>query len=59
MVAAGFGHIVNISSVSGKMGTMMRTSYSASKFALNGLMDAIRLEVCCRNNYNYYLLTVE
>ena len=56
MVTAGFGHIVNISSVAGKMGVMMRTSYSASKFALIGLMDSVRLEVCCQDNYKTLIL---
>ena len=51
MVTVGFGHIVNISSISGKMGMLKGSSYSASKFALIGLMDALRLEVCCQDNY--------
>ena len=45
MISAGFGHIVNISSIAGKMGLPLRTAYSASKFAIIGMMDALRLEV--------------
>ena len=48
MMTAGYGHIVNVSSVAGKMGMMKKASYSAAKFALIGLMDAVRLEVCCQ-----------
>lgn len=39
------GHIVVVSSVVGKFGTPMRSSYSASKHALHGYFDALRLEV--------------
>lgn len=38
--------IVNISSVLGKRGFPGRSFYSASKFALHGLSDAIRAELC-------------
>lgn len=38
------GHIVNVSSVAGKLGSPLRTSYSASKFAIIGFMDALRAE---------------
>ncbi|KAH9259437.1 hypothetical protein BASA81_002480 [Batrachochytrium salamandrivorans] len=36
--------IVNISSLSGKVGGPLRTAYCASKFALLGFMDALRTE---------------
>ncbi len=39
------GHIVNISSVAGFIGTPGYTAYGASKFALKGLSDALRLEL--------------
>ena len=45
MVSSGFGHIVNISSTAGKMGAPLRSSYSATKFAILGLMESIRVEV--------------
>jgi dehydrogenase/reductase SDR family protein 7B len=39
------GHIVVISSVAGKIGTPMRSSYSASKHALHGYFDSLRAEL--------------
>ncbi|HOO38648.1 MAG TPA: SDR family oxidoreductase [Deltaproteobacteria bacterium] len=38
------GHIVVISSVAGKLGTPLRSSYSASKHALHGFFDSLRAE---------------
>ncbi len=45
LVAAKIGRIIMISSVAGKVGTPMRTGYSAAKFGLNGYSDALRTEV--------------
>lgn len=39
------GHIVVVSSVSGKIGTPGRSTYSASKHALHGWFDSLRAEV--------------
>ena len=39
------GHIVNISSIGGLIGLPFQSAYSASKFALEGAMEALRLEV--------------
>ncbi len=39
------GRIINISSIAGKMSTPVNGTYSASKFALEGLSDALRLEL--------------
>ncbi len=39
------GRIINISSVSGKLVTPANGIYSASKFALEGLSDALRMEL--------------
>jgi short-subunit dehydrogenase len=39
------GHIVVTSSVMGKFGTRMRSSYAASKHALHGYFDSLRQEV--------------
>jgi len=41
------GMIVVMSSLSGKIGTPVASSYSASKFALHGYFDALRSEVSC------------
>lgn len=41
----GFGHIVMISSVSGRMGFAGVSSYSASKFALEGWTESLRYEM--------------
>jgi NAD(P)-dependent dehydrogenase (short-subunit alcohol dehydrogenase family) len=39
------GHIVQISSVGGRMGAPLLSSYSASKFALEGWSESLRIEV--------------
>jgi NAD(P)-dependent dehydrogenase (short-subunit alcohol dehydrogenase family) len=41
----GFGRIVNISSIGGRIGVPHLAPYTASKFALVGLSDAIRAEL--------------
>lgn len=41
----GYGKIVNISSIGGKVGLPMGVWYHASKFALEGLSDSLRNEV--------------
>jgi short-subunit dehydrogenase len=41
----GGGDVGVVSSVSGKMGVAISSSYSASKFALHGYFDAVRAEV--------------
>lgn len=41
----GYGKIVNISSVGGKVGLPMGSWYHASKFAIEGLCDCLRNEV--------------
>lgn len=42
-----WGRIVNISSIWGKISKEQRASYSASKFALDGLTAALAAEVAC------------
>ncbi len=42
------GHIINVSSVVGKRAIPKVGGYCASKFALNGLTDALRIEVAKR-----------
>jgi len=43
------GHLVVISSVTGKFGVPMRTAYSASKHALQGFFEALRAELANEN----------
>jgi 3-dehydrosphinganine reductase len=45
MMARGSGHIVNISSVAGFLGVLGYSAYGASKFALSGLSDILRVEL--------------
>lgn len=46
MVARGAGgHILGISSVAGRLGTVLRTGYCAAKHGLIGYLDALRAEV--------------
>lgn len=43
--AAGEGHVVNISSVFGLLGIPSQSAYNASKFAVRGFTDALRMEL--------------
>jgi len=45
LVQKGSGMIVNISSLSGKFGWKLRSSYAASKFALLGFFESLRAEL--------------
>jgi len=45
MIARGRGHIVNISSVAGKIGTLNLAAYCGSKFALNGWSESLYHEL--------------
>jgi short-subunit dehydrogenase len=55
MRANGGGRIVNISSIGGKIAVPHMAPYSASKFALTGLSDAIRAEL---SRDNIFVTTV-
>jgi short-subunit dehydrogenase len=44
MRAQGGGHIINVSSVAGKRGLPLSGIYCATKFALNGISEALRIE---------------
>jgi 3-dehydrosphinganine reductase len=45
MIARGWGHIVNISSVAGFLGIFGYSAYGASKFAITGFSDVLRAEL--------------
>ena len=45
MLARKTGHIVTISSLTGKWGFYLRSAYAASKHALHGFFDSLRMEV--------------
>jgi short-subunit dehydrogenase len=45
MLARGSGHVAVVSSLAGHVGTPRRSSYSASKHALQGYFDSLRAEV--------------
>lgn len=45
MIQQGHGHIINIASMAGKMATAKSTVYSATKFAVLGFSNALRLEL--------------
>ncbi len=45
MLAAGQGHIINVASIAGKMGTAKSTAYSASKHAVLGFTNSLRQEL--------------
>jgi len=45
MLARGSGHIVNISSAAGKIGTLNMSAYCASKFAMNGWSESLYHEL--------------
>lgn len=49
MVEKGGGMVIWISSVQGKLGTPYRTSYAASKFAIQGYCEALRSELASSN----------
>lgn len=43
------GQVIILSSISGKLGTPIASSYSATKYALHGYFDALRAEVHFKN----------
>jgi len=55
MIAQRAGHIFNVSSVIGKRGTPFNGAYCATKFAIRGLSDAMRVEML---DYNVRVTTV-
>lgn len=49
MIKQNSGHIVVISSIAGKFGFYLRSTYSASKHALHGFFESLRMEVYNNN----------
>ena len=49
MISNGYGHIISISSLVGKIGSPFRSGYAASKHALHGFFDSLRAEVYKKN----------
>ena len=56
MRARGFGHIVNVSSIAGKIGFPGSPAYVSSKFALEGLGECLRYEL---GQFGVNVVTVE
>ena len=50
LIAAGEGHIVNISSVFGLVGIPTQSAYNAAKFAVRGFTEALRIELDIADN---------
>jgi acetoacetyl-CoA reductase len=48
MVEAGFGRIINISSVNGQKGQFGQTNYSAAKAGMHGFTMALAQELAAR-----------
>jgi len=48
-IAKNSGHFVTTTSIVGKIGTPLRSSYAASKHALHGFFDSLRAEVFDQN----------
>ena len=50
LIAAGEGHIVNLSSVFGLLGIPAQSAYNAAKFGVRGFTDALRIELEVADN---------
>lgn len=51
MMKNGYGQIISISSLVGKIGSPLRSGYAASKHALHGFFDSLRAETYGKNIY--------
>lgn len=49
MLSTGYGHIVGVSSVQGKIAIPNRSAYAASKHAMQAFLDCLRAELSHRN----------
>lgn len=54
----GFGRLINIASISGKIGTPYYASYSATKFGINGLGEALNQELRLSKSDTIHVSTV-
>ncbi len=50
LVAAGEGHVVNLSSIFGLVSIPTQSAYNAAKFAVRGFTDALRIELDVADN---------
>ena len=48
LIERGRGHIVNVASIAGRIGAPLEAAYSASKFAVAGLTEALAIELAPR-----------
>ncbi len=48
MLSRGRGHIVNVASIAGRIGAPFEAAYSATKFAVAGLSEAVAIELGAR-----------
>lgn len=58
MIELNQGHIVNVSSILGLMGSYKLCDYSATKFAVNGFTESMRNELKCSNKDNKIKVTL-
>lgn len=58
MIELNQGHIVNVSSILGLMGSYKLCDYSATKFAVNGFTESMRNELKCSNSENKIKVTL-
>jgi short-subunit dehydrogenase len=56
MLSRNFGHIVNISSICGKSGFPLRSTYCSTKFALHGLTESLKWEFHDKKNLHFTII---
>ena len=54
--SSGYGHVTTISSVAGLFGSIKLVDYSCSKFAVMGLVEALRFEIMAEVCEFYFFL---
>lgn len=58
MIAKNQGHVVNVASICGIIGGYKLTDYCATKFAVNGFSESLRLELNTVNRENQIVVSV-